>query len=83
LAKYYLSPGDVVQIQYDDNGTWLGVFVNRKTDHFNHEKPSTSAICKLKINLKRPTIFTSKNRPVAKTHQHGRIAALERRIGQR
>lgn len=24
LAKYYLSPGDVVQIQYDDNGTWVG-----------------------------------------------------------
>jgi hypothetical protein len=23
-AKYYLSPGDVVQIQYDDNGIWVG-----------------------------------------------------------
>jgi hypothetical protein len=61
----------------------LVVFVNRKTDHFNHEKPSSSAVCMLKIHNEKPTIFTSKNRPVAKISLHGRIMVLERRIGQR
>jgi len=34
-----------------------GVFVNRKTDHFNNEKPTTSA----KLRLK----FTTKNHPLS------------------
>jgi len=37
----------------------------------------------LKIHNEKPIIFTSKNRPMAKVSQHGKIAALERRIGQR
>lgn len=31
-AKYYLSPGDVVQMQYDDNGTWVGFHTMIVTD---------------------------------------------------
>jgi len=31
-AKYYLSPGDVAQIQYDDNGTWVGFHTMIVTD---------------------------------------------------
>jgi hypothetical protein len=39
---------------------WLGlltliVFVNRKTDHFNHEKPSTWVVCTLKIHNEKPS----------------------------
>jgi len=39
----------------------------------------------LKIHNEKPTIFTLKNHPLAKTNQHGRIAALERtlRVRQR
>jgi len=37
----------------------------------------------IKNHNEKPTIFTTKNRPEAKTNQHGKIAVLERRIGQR
>jgi hypothetical protein len=76
-------PERINDYTYFFNGESLNVFVNRKTDHFNHEKPSSSAVCMLKIHNEKPTIFTSKNRPVAKISLHGRIMVLERRIGQR
>lgn len=31
-AKYYLSTGDVIQLQYDDNGTWVGYHTMIITD---------------------------------------------------
>jgi hypothetical protein len=55
----------------------LGVFVNEKTDHFNHEKPSTRSVFGLEINHEKPTIFTSKNRPVAKMGWRDRILVLD------
>jgi len=36
-------------------GTYRYVFVNRKTGHFNFEKPSTSVIQRLELNNKKPT----------------------------
>jgi hypothetical protein len=45
--------------------------------HINQEKPSTWVVFGLEIHIETPAIFISKNRPVAKMGQHGRISALD------